>query len=102
MQSVAFLDSSHQHGALALHASEFLSKYTLAAMPNTIKDSIVEHVENNREGAHIDPENKMEPKKLSGPLLVATITSVCSSGFLLFGYDQGHPQPASISFPSRY
>ena len=27
--------------------------------------------------------------KLSGPLLVAAITSVCSSGFLLFGYDQG-------------
>lgn len=27
--------------------------------------------------------------QLSGPLLVAAITSVCSSGFLLFGYDQG-------------
>lgn len=27
--------------------------------------------------------------KLSGPLLVAAITSVCSSGFLLFGFDQG-------------
>ena len=26
---------------------------------------------------------------LSGSLLVAAITSVCSSGFLLFGYDQG-------------
>ena len=26
---------------------------------------------------------------LSGALLVAAITSVCSSGFLLFGYDQG-------------
>jgi MFS family permease len=26
---------------------------------------------------------------LRGPLLVAAITSVCSSGFLLFGYDQG-------------
>ena len=26
---------------------------------------------------------------LSGPLLVAAITSVCSGGFLLFGYDQG-------------
>ena len=26
---------------------------------------------------------------LSGPSLVAAITSVCSSGFLLFGYDQG-------------
>ena len=28
-------------------------------------------------------------KKLSGNFLVAAITSVCSSGFLLFGYDQG-------------
>ena len=28
-------------------------------------------------------------RKLSGSLLVAAITSVCSSGFLLFGYDQG-------------
>jgi MFS family permease len=26
---------------------------------------------------------------LHGPLLIAAITSVCSSGFLLFGYDQG-------------
>lgn len=26
---------------------------------------------------------------LHGPMLVAAITSVCSSGFLLFGYDQG-------------
>jgi MFS family permease len=26
---------------------------------------------------------------LHGPLLVTAITSVCSSGFLLFGYDQG-------------
>jgi MFS family permease len=26
---------------------------------------------------------------LRGPLLIAAITSVCSSGFLLFGYDQG-------------
>lgn len=26
---------------------------------------------------------------LQGPLLIAAITSVCSSGFLLFGYDQG-------------
>ena len=28
-------------------------------------------------------------KKPSGSLLIAAITSVCSSGFLLFGYDQG-------------
>lgn len=26
---------------------------------------------------------------LHSPLLIAAITSVCSSGFLLFGYDQG-------------
>ena len=26
---------------------------------------------------------------LSGKTLIALITSVCSSGFLLFGYDQG-------------
>jgi MFS family permease len=33
--------------------------------------------------------SKVGTKALKGPLLVAAITSVCSSGFLLFGYDQG-------------
>ena len=28
-------------------------------------------------------------KRLEGGWLIAAITSVCSSGFLLFGYDQG-------------
>ena len=36
-----------------------------------------------------DDERENGRTKLSGPLLVAAITSVCSSGFLLFGYDQG-------------
>ena len=40
-----------------------------------------------------DSLNKMSSKTgtnlLHGSLLVAAITSVCSSGFLLFGYDQG-------------
>ncbi|KAA8568918.1 hypothetical protein EYC84_007895 [Monilinia fructicola] len=33
--------------------------------------------------------SKITPRFLQGPSLVAAITSVCSSGFLLFGYDQG-------------
>lgn len=44
---------------------------------------------------------KMESKKVSGILqgqcLVAAITSVCSSGFLLFGYDQGVMSGVAIS-----
>lgn len=33
--------------------------------------------------------DKSGAKSLQGPRLVAAITSVCSAGFLLFGYDQG-------------
>lgn len=65
----------------------------LAAMPDAIDDGIVE----NRGEPYVEIENRH--KKLSGSLLVAAITSVCSSGFLLFGYDQGLPRPASIYFP---
>ncbi|KAI9815942.1 MAG: hypothetical protein M1827_001934 [Pycnora praestabilis] len=42
----------------------------------------------NVEDIHQQP-TAARSKKLSGPMLVAAITSVCSSGFLLFGYDQG-------------
>lgn len=54
--------------------------------------------EDSREEPYIAIENGR--KKLSGSLLVAAITSVCSSGFLLFGYDQGLPRPTSVSFLS--
>lgn len=66
-------------------------------MPDAIDDSIVENTEDIRGEPYVENENGR--KKLSGSLLVAAITSVCSSGFLLFGYDQGLPRPASICFP---
>ena len=53
-------------------------------MSDTTDKSIVENVESSS-NAHEEGSQGM----LSGPLLVAAITSVCSSGFLLFGYDQG-------------
>ncbi len=52
-------------------------------MSDTTGKSNVETVEDTR-SAGISGHSK-----LSGSLLVAAITSVCSSGFLLFGYDQG-------------
>lgn len=57
-------------------------------MSDAIENSLVGNADVIRGGVPVD-ERKDEPTKLSGPLLVAAITSVCSSGFLLFGYDQG-------------
>ena len=53
-------------------------------MSDTTNKSNVETVEDTRS---VGTSN--QKSRLSGPLLVAAITSVCSSGFLLFGYDQG-------------
>ena len=53
-------------------------------MSDTTDKSSVEKVEDTRS---VGTNNGYS--KLSGSLLVAAITSVCSSGFLLFGYDQG-------------
>ncbi len=53
-------------------------------MSDTTDKSDVEMVEDTRSAG-----KNNEYSKLSGSLLVAAITSVCSSGFLLFGYDQG-------------
>ena len=67
-------------------------------MSDKTDKSIVENVENvedTRGSAYTEDGDK----KLSGALLVAAITSVCSSGFLLFGYDQGLPQPVNIPYP---
>ena len=55
-----------------------------AIMSDATDKSIVENVEYSAT-AYVN----VKSKKLSGSLLVAAITSVCSSGFLLFGYDQG-------------
>ena len=49
---------------------------------------MIENVDDISGGVPVD-EREDGQTKLSGPLLVAAITSVCSSGFLLFGYDQG-------------
>lgn len=57
-------------------------------MLDAIENSLVENADDIRGGVPVD-ERENGPTKLSGPLLVAAITSVCSSGFLLFGYDQG-------------
>lgn len=57
-------------------------------MLDAIDSSIAEDVDDIRGGGLVD-EHDDRRTKLSGPLLVAAITSVCSSGFLLFGYDQG-------------
>ncbi|KAL6719049.1 hypothetical protein ACLMJK_003284 [Lecanora helva] len=54
-------------------------------MSDSSDKSIVQNVEYS---ATADSSNT-KTSKLSGSLLVAAITSVCSSGFLLFGYDQG-------------
>ena len=86
----ALFDSTRQHGAQALH---LIAKAILTAMSDATDEIIVETVEGTRGGAYV--ENRRN--KLSGSLLVAAITSVCSSGFLLFGYDQGLPRPASMS-----
>ena len=53
-------------------------------MSDITNKAIMENVEYSAT-ATANPRNT----KLSGSLLVAAITSVCSSGFLLFGYDQG-------------
>ena len=76
-------------------------------MPDTIDDSFITNMDNTRECPDGEHDGR---KKLSGSLLVAAITSVCSSGFLLFGYDQGitrrcqYPQSVSqlIKYPRRH
>ena len=64
-------------------------------MSDRTDKSVVENLEDTRRSAYTENGDK----KLSGTLLVAAIISVCSSGFLLFGYDQGLPQPANIFYP---
>ena len=54
-------------------------------MLDAIDDSLVD----DTRGDDTVIEHEHGSTKLSGPLLVAAITSVCSSGFLLFGFDQG-------------
>lgn len=74
------------------HAFEKLSPYPQnridfgvgSNMSDGTGKNFVENVEDTRAG-----HGEQRQNKLSGSLLVAAITSVCSSGFLLFGYDQG-------------
>ncbi|KAM0804459.1 general substrate transporter [Usnea florida] len=54
-------------------------------MSDRTDKSILENVEDTRGSTYTENEDK----NLSSSPLVAAIVSVCSSGFLLFGYDQG-------------
>lgn len=77
----------------------FQSHQILAAMLDAIDNSIAENVHDIGGGSPVD-EHDNRRTELSGPLLVAAITSVCSSGFLLFGYDQGVYLDQPVIFPS--
>lgn len=68
-------------------------------MLDAIDNSIAENVHDIGGGSPVDEHNNRRTE-LSGPLLVAAITSVCSSGFLLFGYDQGVYLDQPVIFPS--
>lgn len=66
-------------------------------MLDAVDNSIAENVHDIRGGRPVE-ERDNRRTKLSGPLLVAAITSVCSSGFLLFGYDQGVSSRPAVNF----